>query len=304
MYVAVRNAPGETWQALRDTRYAWLVPSLALLVLAFLVRAVRWWWLFAPERRPPLLTVVKALYVGYLANNLLPARAGEAARVVALNRAAQTPLAEVTATALIERTFDVLSLVLLLFASVPWLPPVAWLRGAAFLGGVVLVGIGVVAVAVAVWHDRPLQPLARALGRLPFVPPGYVDRAPGEFVLGLAGLLRPRVALGAFAWTTASWMLLGISYWCAMLAFDLGLSPLAGELVVIGIGLALILPSSPAAIGVFEAATVVVVGAYGIEDSTALSYALVLHLLNVVPFLVVPLPLLAVRRVRRNRNSL
>ena len=56
--------------------------------------------------------------------------------------------------------------------------------------------------------------------------------------------------------------------------------------MVIGIGLSMILPSSPAALGVFEGATIVCLGAYGTGDSRALSYALVLHALNFLPFLV------------------
>jgi uncharacterized membrane protein YbhN (UPF0104 family) len=48
----------------------------------------------------------------------------------------------------------------------------------------------------------------------------------------------------------------------------------------------MILPSSPAALGVFEAATVVALKAFGLDDSLALSYALVLHALNLFPYLV------------------
>ena len=74
-------------------------------------------------------------------------------------------------------------------------------------------------------------------------------------------------------------------------------------LVVIGIGLAMILPSSPAALGVFEGATVVVLAAYGVDKSEALSYALVLHALNVLPLLVVAAAILAVRRARGRTSA-
>jgi uncharacterized membrane protein YbhN (UPF0104 family) len=75
---------------------------------------------------------------------------------------------------------------------------------------------------------------------------------------------------------------------------------------VIAIGLAMILPSSPAAVGVFEGATVVALGAYGVNQSDALSYALVLHAINVLPFIVIAVPLLGVRgrRLRRAGRGL
>jgi uncharacterized protein (TIRG00374 family) len=287
-YFAIRGVRlRAAWDALRETDYRWVAPSLALLVVAFFVRGIRWWCLFRPEQRPALASVIRALFVGYLANNLLPARAGEAARTLVLNRLARTPIAETAATVLVERLFDVVSLLLLLFLMLPWLPAVSWLRGAAIFGGALIASTVLLVAIVRRWRERPLRFLFRPLTRLPLVPADYVDRGPQEFVSGLAGLLRPTVGLVAFLWTTLSWLLIGLAYWILMLGFDFQLSPLAGLLVVIGIGLALILPSSPGAIGVFEAATVVVLGAYGIDRSRSLSYALVLHAVNVLPFVVV-----------------
>jgi uncharacterized protein (TIRG00374 family) len=134
-------------------------------------------------------------------------------------------------------------------------------------------------------QGRVLGALFRPLSRLAFLPRESVERAPQDFLDGLAGLLRMRIAVVAFGLTILSWLVLGIGFWLLTLAFHLHVSYLAGLLVVIGIGLAMILPSSPAALGVFEGATVVCLGAYGISDSRALSYALVLHVLNFLPFL-------------------
>ena len=106
--------------------------------------------------------------------------------------------------------------------------------------------------------------------------------------------------------TTTSWVVLGISSWLLLRGFDLGrhLSPIAGILVVIAIGLAMILPSSPAAVGVFEAAVLVALNAYGIPDSRALSYALVLHALNFFPYLAAGVLLLQLHAVElRGRGA-
>lgn len=299
-YIAVRGVHAqETWDAFASARLEWLVPALVLMIVAFFLRALRWWTLFAPGRRPPLRDVTGATYVGYLANALLPARAGEAARTVALNRSARTPVAECLATIFVERAWDVLSLILLLFLMLPALPHVTWLRAATLLAAGLVVVLAITAFVVIRWGEGPLRTLMRPLRWLPFIPPVLIDQAPGQFVQGLAGLVKARVAAVSFLWTTLSWIVVGISYWLVMLAFDLGLSPLAGELVVIGIGLALVLPSSPGAIGVFEGATVVVLGAYGIDSSVALSYALVLHALNLIPLFAIGLGAFVWRRVRR-----
>ena len=298
-YLAVRDIrPRDTWQAFVDTDYVWLVPGTALFALAFVIRAVRWQALFTPARRPPLWPVVQSLFVGYLANNLLPVRAGEAARVVALNKLSRTSVAESTATVLVERAFDVLSLLLLLFLMLPWLPQITWLQTAALLALLLLAALAIVALVLMRYGDRPLQYLFRPLGRISFLPRDSIARAPANFLSGLAGLLNVRLGFVAFAWTTLSWLVLGLSFWCVMEAFHLALSPLAGLLVVIAIGLAMILPSSPAALGVFEGATVLVLSAYSIDSSTALSYALVLHAMNFFPFILVALVVVGFRRMR------
>lgn len=299
MYVAVRDAhPEETLNTIRATNIGLLVPALAVLALAFFIRCVRWQSLFLHGTRPRLAPVVGAQFIGYVANAILPVRAGDAAAIVSLNRRAKTPLAEGTATMFVARAEDVLSLVFLLFVFLPWYPSVTWIRGAAAIGLALLLGLALVTALVLVVGDKAIRLLVRPLGWLPFVSDAALERAPAHFIRGLAGLLSPRVALVSFAWTTLSWIVLGVGFWLVMEACQLSLSPFAGLLVVIGIGLAMILPSSPAALGVFEGATVVVLSAYGVSDSEALSYAFVLHALNILPLFVVGAAIFAARRLR------
>src|SRR5439155_24490207 len=103
-------------------------------------------------------------------------------------------------------------------------------------------------------------------------------------VRGAASLRDPWLAGLGLGLTVVSWCLLGLSSWVLMLGFDLGVSPLAAALVTIAVGLSLILPSSPGAVGVFETAALVALKAYGVPKSGALSYALVLHAVNFFPY--------------------
>jgi glycosyltransferase 2 family protein len=234
----------------------------------------------------------------------LPVRAGEAARVLTLNRAVHTPVTKATATILVERAYDVLSLVVLLFLIAPWLPHVSWLRAAGFVALVLTVALAASALVVTRSRARVLEVLFRPLRKLAFVPRESVERAPQDFLDGLAALLRVRVAIASFGLTILSWLVLGVGFWLVTVAFHLHVSYLAGLLVVIGIGLSMILPSSPAALGVFEGATVVCLGAYGIGDSRALSYALILHALNFLPFLVLAPFVFGRGVIRRQRMAL
>jgi uncharacterized membrane protein YbhN (UPF0104 family) len=286
-YLALRHVRlHEVSAGLRASNYWWTVPSIGLLVLALPVRALRWQLLFGSPTRPPFRPVLSATILGQFFNNVLPARAGEAARVIALNRSSRTSRAEIVATVVVERVFDVLALLVILFVLLPWLPHVTWLRGAAILA-IALVAVTVAAVVVlGRFGDRPFRTLLRPLARLPLLSLEQTDRAAGSIVRGAVSLRDPRLAAAALVLTAISWILLALSAWVLMLGFDLGLSPLAGALVFVAVGLSLVLPSSTAALGVFEAATIVALDPYGVPKADALSYALVLHAVNFFPYVV------------------
>jgi glycosyltransferase 2 family protein len=295
----------EVWAALRRSNYWWLVPALGALAVANVMRACRWRYLFAKETRPPYRPVLAAMLIGQFFNNVLPARAGEAARVVALKQSAGTSRAEAVGTIVLERAYDILSVLVVLFAMLPWLPHVTWLRAAAILAVALFAAMIAGFVVLAVYGVRPLRALARPLGRLPFIHVGRTEQAAENLVQGFAALRRPRLVAAALAWTIGSWVLLGLSAWFVLRGFDSSLSPVAGMLTMVATALAMVLPSSPAAVGVFEAAVIVGLRAYHLPKSEVLSYALVLHAVNFFPYLVAGFVVLHLhaRGVRSRRET-
>lgn len=287
-YVALSNINlSLAWRALRTNNYWWLAAALVAFVLGNVVRAVRWRSLFARGRRPSLGTVTNAMMVGYLYNNILPARAGEAARVVVLTQRSSTPPVEIVGTVVLERLYDVLAILLIFFAAEPWLPHVSWFGAAAVAALVLAVLIAAAAVVLAVYGDRPLRLLLRPLRRLSLFSGERLERTVDELTHGLSGLRHPRLALEAFVWTISAWLLTALCAYLVSLAFHLHLPFACGVLVAVAIGLSMILPSPPAAVGVFEGAALIALGAYGVSHSSALPYAVVLHVINFVPFVVV-----------------
>jgi uncharacterized protein (TIRG00374 family) len=304
MYLALRGvAFDDAAQAFRDSDLVWLLPALPVFAAAIVLRGVRWWALYDAELRPPLRAVMHGLLVGYFFNNILPARAGEAARVIALNNRAKTPLGEIVGTVVVERVFDLLALLLLLLCAYPWLPDISWLRNAAILGAIVTAGVAVVIVLVVRYDARAVHWLLSPLRRIRR--PGFAERVEAAAInatRGLVALRNPVIALRGFVLTVASWFVLALSYWILMEAFHLSLPLDAAILVTVAINLSLVLPSSPAALGVFEAATIIALNAFDVPHAEALSYALVLHVLNLVPFLVIGAVLLGPGTLRRNRR--
>jgi uncharacterized protein (TIRG00374 family) len=286
-YLAVRHVHFKrAWHALRASDYWWLIPALGVFLLSTWMRAMRWRSLFKHDRRPPHWPVIAATLIGYLFNNIMPARAGEAARVVALRQRAGTPSVEIVGTVIVERAYDLLSILIIFFCAAPWLPHVSWLVPAAIFAGVLALGLGAVIWVLAVHGERPLHFLMGPLAKLPKLSHERVELAVTELAIGLSGLRDRRVALEALAWSLGAWLTSGVWAWLVLLGFYPHLGFAAGVLVAVAIGLSNLLPATPAAVGVFEAAGVLALKAYGISQTGALPYALVLHVSNFVPFLI------------------
>jgi glycosyltransferase 2 family protein len=310
IYFAFRGIDfGDIRRALARSNFWVLVPALAVLAVAIILRAVRWRILFPPEWRPATGSVMNALLIGHLFNSILPARAGEAVRVLALNQRAGTPKFVALGTVVAERAVDVLVLFALLFMVAPALPSAEWLGRSLALGGLMFVAIAALFVAFALYGERPARLMLRPLSLFPAMSRERTELAAANLVRGFAVFRRAAIAIPAFALTVVSWVLIALAFWICMTGFHLGTGFSAALLVVVSVNLAMILPSGPAALGVFEAATLVALLPFDVDRSTALSYALVLHALNVFPFILagyiaLQSHTLAVRRARAAAGEL
>ena len=111
LYFAFRNISFQTLLSdLKNANYFWILLSLLLGFLGFVVRAYRWKMLIEPlGHKPPLKDAFHALMTGYLANYTLP-RFGEVTRCATLSRTNKIPMDALIGTVIIERTIDMIVL--------------------------------------------------------------------------------------------------------------------------------------------------------------------------------------------------
>jgi glycosyltransferase 2 family protein len=287
-YLALRDIDfGAFVDALADGDPVWLAASFAVLVAAYAVRVVRWWVLFDGRERPPFRALLRALLVGDFLTSLLPVlRLGEVARVIVLHREARTPRSVGFGTVVTERVQDAVALLVLLFVAVPFAPPVTWLRGATLLLALLAAGLVVTLVTLRRYGSRPFSFLFRPLSRLPGFSPARTELAAAGFLRGLSGLRSARTAVASFSLTVLYWLGFSLGYTIALRSVGLELGLDAGILVAVATTFSLLLPSLPASVGLFEAATLVALEPYGVDDAQALSGAVVIHVLTFVPFLI------------------
>ena len=101
--------------ALREANYVYIIPTIILIFVGHYLRAVRWSSLIAPIKRVSVLNLFSATMIGFMANSVLPARIGEVIRPVMVARKEKIKMTTSFATVVMERIFDVLSIIV--FAS-------------------------------------------------------------------------------------------------------------------------------------------------------------------------------------------
>jgi uncharacterized protein (TIRG00374 family) len=288
-YLALRDIDFDAFlDALGEGDPVWYTAAFAVFVAAYAARALRWWLLFEPAARPPFRALVRALLVGEFLTSLLPGlRPGEIARVVILHREARTSRSLAAGTVVTERLYDSIALLVLLFAAVPFAPAVTWLRGATLLLAVLAVAAAATLLVVRRFGSRPLQFVLRPLAWLPGFSATRTKLAAAGILRGLAGLRSPRIALTAFALSVLSWLGVGLSFTLALRGAGLDLGLDAGILVAFATTFSLLLPALPASVGIFEAAALVALEPYDLDEARALSGAVVIHVLSFAPFLIV-----------------
>ena len=103
----------EVWQAVQGGKYIWLLPGIGVYFVGVWVRAWRWHYLLRPLKKIPTAAMFPIVTIGYMGNNIYPARAGEVLRAMILKQRQDVPVSASLATIIVERVFD--GLVMLAF---------------------------------------------------------------------------------------------------------------------------------------------------------------------------------------------
>lgn len=285
-----------------------LLVAVVLATLTFPLRTIRWRLILrdVDGHRLPLAPLWHATAIGFMANNLLPARAGEVARAYVASR--QLPVRFTTALASVgvERVFDGLVMLGLMAVAIaaPSFPAETLVGGRSLsaLATSAALFFGVVLLLALVVVHRPAPWLA-LFGRIArrLLPARGAERVvhwADGIVAGLAVLKSPVRFGGVVFWSLVLWLTNAAAFAVCFKAFGLNV-PLEGALLLQGvIGFGVALPSTPGFVGVFEAATLVTLRVYGIESSLAVSYALTYHVTTFIPITVLGLWSLARLRLR------
>jgi phosphatidylinositol alpha-mannosyltransferase len=287
--------------ALTNVRPALVAVTLGLLSVSLLARAEGWYViLLGAAISTPISRLVsaRATMIGVMVSATLPGRLGEPVRVFVVARRAgdtRSSLALVAGTVLAQTLLNMAALVALasvLVASITVFRDAAWAIALAAAIPVVIVGVILAGPRLL---DRTAHKTT-ALGRAAAFARNELDHIRG----GLRVFSRPRDAFHAGVAQLAAWVLQLLACYALLGAFGLSTPSRLGAAaaVLVATNLAAVLPVTPGNVGVFQAACVVALAAYGVDTDRALAYGVVLQLLEVTTAIALGLPALLAEGLR------
>ncbi len=261
------------WKSLTGVPPTPLAVALLLVLSQSGFQAVRLWTILPRDVALTLGRTAYAFTLGEWCNIFTPARAGDALKVVLLNRApgaAPPSLAKATGVVLADKIVDGGSLVLLC--------TVAGVAGLIRSGAATrLPDLRIVVATGAV-----VTVLLLGLG---WAHPGWLGRlarARRELVKGLAALRDPVKLLASIGFSLGAWAaeLLAVRVLCTALGFPLSLPQLVLALAALNVGI--VVPVSVANLGVYEAALAFGLSRSGIPLPPAIAIATLHHALQLL----------------------
>ena len=285
LWLALRNVDlGLAASRIADSDLTFVFPAAVVLMVGIWVRAVRWRILLAPLGRTTVMQSFSALTIGYLANNALPARLGEVARVVVLHRDTGIPRSGALGTIVAERLFDVLTLLLMLGVAAMasrWENPWAGLLGLVGLGAALgLVAVYLVAARSVTLPARLSRLFRPVIDRLPH---RLVEGA-GGFLAGFANVASAGALTRIFLLSVLSWTIEASVYYLMLRALGITAGGFWLAVLVSSLfNLAGVIPAGPANLGPFEYFARATLLSFALSAETAVAFAVAAHLLIIVP---------------------
>lgn len=317
LYLAFRNVPiDQLLDYLGTIDYWWILPTVALIVLTFVLRVLRWKIMLKEICDISFWQAFHPTMIGFMMNCVLPGRVGELARPVLLKKNRGVPMTAGLSTIAAERIFDLIILITLFVLVFSTTTDTIGPGGSYFgvhLDGEILESIatGMIRLSIALvvfialltinTSRNSIKGMVNATGRgINRVVPGLqgftnrivdlIQSTIDNFAVGLSLVRNPLQLIYCGGLTVLIWSLTAVSY----LIFEMGCPGITLSLwelttVMVIICFVIALPSVPGFWGLWEAGGVFALSIFGVAEKDALGFTLVNHAAQVFPVIAIGL---------------
>jgi glycosyltransferase 2 family protein len=274
-------------RAFAGADYWLLAPILAIIIISLLLRAWRWQFLLAPIGQVQLPVLFFSLVIGYMANTFLPAHLGEVIRAYHARGKTGISASALFATIVVERLIDIFALLLLMGLTLVVFPFPGWVQKS----GVIMLALVLVLFALLLlmkkYRRQALAVSDRVTGFLPATVSKKINELLDQFLNGIVPLQRAAHYLTVGVLSILIWVCYALTFQLLFYAFNfisLYHLPWTAALVVLVITIiSVVVPSSPGYVGSYHLLCQLALGLFAVPKGPALSFAFVMHAINIFP---------------------
>ena len=285
VYLLIRIDIHSVKQSLISFNYLTMILLLIVFVAGMLSRSFRWQNLINSKEHLPLFFLFKALSIGYMINNILPAKVGELARMEYIKRKKGISRSFLLGTIFMERFID-LFLVLIIFGI-----SLAFSQAGktVFISNkwtffIILLLVGI----VVLFLSRP-DHFFRLLAFFPNKTKSHIEKVLLSFTESVHFISNRNLLIRVSFYSMIIWMLTLFSSYLILRGLNVNLA-FYGYFFVVAVGvLGLVIPSTSGGIGVFHAIATAALVLLGVTPEKALAYAIIAHAFDFIPNVIIGL---------------
>lgn len=270
------------------------IPATITYALSYIVRSFRWKQLLTVSKDIKFSSVLKALYIGYMANTLLPARMGELYRAHIIGTDQNIKRSAALGSIVAERIFDGLTLFTLLVILISLVYNTPILIEICITTGFIFLTSFIVIIVISCTSSVKCEFLFKFLTKLPEFIRIRLETIITSFVEGL-GVITSFKSLTFIILTSASaWFLEWATMFYIVSGFNLptAVPPATIAFLVVLVAFSTMIPSGPAFVGPYQYAFIIALAIASVPKDTALAIAVTTQFVMVGPVVVIGMILL------------
>ncbi len=287
IYIVFRRVDfGRVLHTLLTVNYFIILPAVIIQVLSYWTRSIRWSLMLTSIKKIKASRLFPIICLSYLANNILPLRAGELVRAYLIGEKEGISKTAAFSTVILERIYDGITLVLF-FGAIAFIYPFPLkvkIVGALF--SLIFFGALIFIILIVVFRDRMLKFTTLFLKILPEKIHKKIYAVLEKLIDGFDIIKDRRNLLLIAFYSVLTWLMEACLIFAIATAFGFSSTVYLSVVTLTLVNFLIMIPSSPGYIGTFEGACTYSLSLFGIVRDTGVSFALIYRVFQYVPITV------------------
>jgi uncharacterized protein (TIRG00374 family) len=282
IYLTVRGICFEdVAEGFKTVRYRYIPPVLILILLAQVLRSIRWGIILSPIEKVDQLSLFSITSVGFLAIVAIPARLGELARPYLISKKSKIPMTAALGTIFVERVFDSITILIMAVSVLFFIPLPLWLTEASIFFFLIITAILAAMIFMVIKRETSFKVINPFLKRLPDRYAHKLNSLIHHFIDGFKIITHARDLIYVIFISGLIWLIGVQVIYLLFFAFGFHLPPVAAFVLMIILIIGITIPTAPGFIGNWHFFCVLGLSLFNVPRADAFTFAVIYHFLSI-----------------------